>query len=65
MRCSPSPSPTRASRRSARRSTKAADHLRTILYWGFVVGLALGFATMVSQRWGKFWFALSLGIVVG
>ncbi len=44
---------------------KAREHVRTILYWGIVVGLALGFATMISQRWGKFSFALSLSIVVG
>ena len=35
-----------------------------MLGWGFVIGLALGFATMIASRWGKGWFALSLGIVV-
>jgi uncharacterized membrane protein len=44
---------------------QARQHLRPILAWGFVVGLALGFATIVVQRWGKGWFALTLGIVVG
>jgi len=44
---------------------RARQHLRTILYWGIVVGAALGFATMISQRWGKFWFALTLSVVVG
>ncbi len=43
---------------------QAREHLRPILAWGFVVGLALGFATMVVTRWGKGWFALVLGIVV-
>ncbi len=44
---------------------QAREHLRTILAWGVVVGLALGFSAMVVSRWGKGWFALSLGIVVG
>ena len=43
---------------------EARRHLRTILAWGLVVGLALGFATMVVDRWGKFWFALTLSVVV-
>ena len=42
----------------------AKQHLRTILAWGLVVGLALGFATMVVDHWGKFWFSLTLSIVV-
>lgn len=44
--------------------TEARRHLRTILAWGLVVGLALGFATMVVDRWGKVWFSVILGIVV-
>jgi hypothetical protein len=43
---------------------EAQRHLRTILAWGVLVGLALGFATMVVDRWGKFWFSLTLSIVV-
>ena len=43
---------------------RAREHLRPILAWGFVVGLALGFATMVVTRWGKGWFAIVLGVVV-
>ncbi|MGO8873744.1 MAG: hypothetical protein ACLQPH_20560 [Acidimicrobiales bacterium] len=45
--------------------TQAWDHRRTVLTWGFLVGLALGFATMVTNRWGVGWFAISLSIVVG
>jgi hypothetical protein len=45
--------------------TEARGHLRTILAWGLLVGLALGFATMVVDHWGKFWFSLTLSIVVG
>jgi hypothetical protein len=43
---------------------RARRHRRTVLGWGFVIGLALGFATMVTARWGRFWFALILSIVV-
>ncbi len=45
--------------------TQARVHLRTILAWGVAVGLALGFATMVVDRWGKVWFSVTLGVVVG
>jgi hypothetical protein len=44
---------------------QARQYRTTILGWGFVIGLALGFATTVSSRWGKGWFGLTLGIVVG
>jgi hypothetical protein len=44
--------------------TEAKGHLRPILAWGIVVGLALGFATMVVDRWGKLWFSLTLSVVV-
>lgn len=44
--------------------TEAKRHLRTILAWGVLVGLALGFATMVVDRWGKVWFSVTLSIVV-
>jgi uncharacterized membrane protein len=43
----------------------ARSHLVAILVPGAVVGLALGFSTLVVTRWGHPWFALSLGIVVG
>ena len=42
----------------------ARRHMRTVLTWGFVIGLALGFSTVVVDRWGIQWFGLSLGIVV-
>jgi hypothetical protein len=44
---------------------KARSHLTAILVPGTVVGLALGFSTTVVTRWGRPWFGLSLGIVVG
>ncbi len=43
----------------------ARRHARTVLGWGFAIGLALGFSTMIVQRWGLRWYGLSLGIVVG
>jgi hypothetical protein len=42
---------------------QARRHRKPILGSGVVVGLALGFSTMVVTRWGSPWFALSLGIV--
>jgi hypothetical protein len=44
--------------------SEAKQHLRTILAWGLGVGLALGFATMVVDHWGKFWFSLTPSVVV-
>jgi hypothetical protein len=44
---------------------QARQHKTTVLGWGLVIGLALGFSTVVVQRWGLRWFSLSLGIVVG
>ena len=44
--------------------TEAKQHLRTIFAWGLLVGLALGFATMVVDRWGKVWFSVTLSVVV-
>jgi uncharacterized membrane protein len=44
---------------------QARKHLRTIASWGAVVGAALAFSTLIVTRWGKPWFTISLGIVVG
>jgi hypothetical protein len=41
------------------------SHLRVVLGWGTAVGLALGLSTIVVTRWGTWWFALSLSIVLG
>ena len=43
---------------------RARRHRKAVLGWGFVIGLGLGFATMVTARWGRIWFALILSIVV-
>jgi uncharacterized membrane protein len=45
--------------------TLARRHLVVVLGFGAVVGLALGFSAIVVPQWGKTWFTLSLGIVVG
>jgi hypothetical protein len=44
---------------------EAKRHRRVVLGAGFVVGLLLGFSTIVVTRWSHPWFALSLGIIVG
>ena len=44
---------------------KARSHFKPILIYGGVVGLLLGFSSMVVTRWGRPWFTLSLGITVG
>lgn len=43
----------------------ARRHLGVVLGVGFVVGVALGVSAIVVPRWGRPWFALSLGAVVG
>lgn len=56
---SPPPLAIRAARDQAR------AHARAILSWGIGIGALLGLSTTVVTRWGKPWFTLSLGIVVG
>ncbi len=43
----------------------ARNHLAVVLGSGAVVGLFLGLSTLVVTRWGRPWFGLSLGIVIG
>jgi uncharacterized membrane protein len=45
--------------------TLARRHLAVVLGVGLVVGIALGVSAIVVPRWGRPWFTLSLGIVVG
>jgi hypothetical protein len=45
--------------------TQARAHLPIVLGSGAVAGLLLGLSTVVVPRWGLFWFAVSLSIVVG
>ena len=44
---------------------QARRHLTPILVSGAVVGLLLALSTTVVTRWGRPWFTLSLGVVVG
>ncbi len=44
---------------------QARTHVTTIAAWGVVVGAMLAFSTLIVTRWGKPWFTISLGIVVG
>jgi hypothetical protein len=46
-------------------ATQAQGHLTPVLLSGAVVGLLLALSTTVVTRWGRPWFTLSLGIVVG
>jgi hypothetical protein len=43
----------------------ARRHLRVILAWGVGIGLALAFSSLIVTRWGRPWFALAQGVVVG
>jgi hypothetical protein len=45
--------------------TQAWSHRRMALLSGFIVGILLGLSTVVVTRWGRPWFGLSLGVVVG
>jgi uncharacterized membrane protein len=45
--------------------TQARSHLPVVLGSGAVVGILLGLSALVVPRWGEFWFAFALGIVVG
>ncbi len=42
----------------------ARRHRWPVLGWGALIGVALGFAVAVVDRWGKGWYALTLSIVV-
>jgi hypothetical protein len=45
--------------------SQARSHLPVVLMSGGIVGILLGLSTVVVTRWGLFWFAVSLSIVVG
>jgi hypothetical protein len=44
---------------------RARGNLRPVLTAGAIVGIPLAIATVIAPRWGKPWFALLLGAVVG
>ena len=43
----------------------ARGHLPVVLGSGALIGLCLGLSTVVVTRWGRPWFGLSLGVVIG
>jgi hypothetical protein len=43
---------------------QAKSHLAVVLGSGAVVGVCLGVSTVVFTRWGRWWFAISLSVVV-
>ena len=45
--------------------TRARRHWMPIVASGVAIGLLLAFSTIVVTRWGRPWFTISLGIVVG
>lgn len=45
--------------------TRARSHLAVVLGCGAVVGLLLGLSAVVAIRYGLFWIAISLSIVIG
>ena len=44
---------------------RARSHLAIVLGSGAVVGILLGWSTVVVVRWGVFWFGLTLSAVLG
>jgi hypothetical protein len=44
---------------------QARRNLRVIIGFGIAVGLLLAFAMLITSRWERPWFAVSLGIAIG
>jgi hypothetical protein len=44
--------------------TQARSHLAVVLGVGTAVGICLGISTVVFVRWGPWWFAISLSVVI-
>ena len=44
---------------------RARSHLGIVLGSGSAVGIGLGLSAVVADRWGTFWFGLSLSVVIG
>jgi hypothetical protein len=43
---------------------KAWSHAATIFGWGGVIGLLLGMAALYVDRWGHWWFVISMSVVI-
>jgi hypothetical protein len=44
--------------------TSAWSHAATVLGWGGVIGLMLGMAAFYVDRWGRWWFPISMSVVI-
>jgi hypothetical protein len=44
---------------------EARNHLGVVVGFGAAVGLILAFSTLITPRWGHWWFAVSLSLVIG
>ncbi len=45
--------------------TRSRGRLDVILTVGLIIGIALGISIIVTPRWGLWWFAFSLSVVIG
>jgi hypothetical protein len=43
---------------------RAWSHAGTVFAWGGVTGLMLGLAALYVDRWGRWWFAISMSVVI-
>jgi hypothetical protein len=44
--------------------TRARSHAAIIFCWGGVIGLMLGIAALYVDRWGRWWFPISMSVVI-
>jgi hypothetical protein len=44
---------------------QARANARTVVSWGAGIGVALGVAVLVAPHWGKYWFVVTLSIMIG
>jgi hypothetical protein len=44
--------------------TRAWSHTATVFGWGGVIGLMLGLAALYVDRWGHWWFPISMSVVI-
>ena len=43
----------------------ARSHLLVVVGWGLTIGVCLGITTTVFPRWGRWWFVVTLSLVIG
>jgi hypothetical protein len=44
--------------------TRAWSHAAVVFCWGAVIGLMLAMAALYVDRWGRWWFAISMSVVI-